>query len=65
MEENLNLDADLAMLDDFVAEEPTTETEEEIEEWLDYYYNMMLPELQEGKFTADEKLSFIVKILSS
>lgn len=58
-----NLDADLALLDEFPVEEEMTETTDET--WLDYYYNMMLPELQEGNFTSDEKLDFVIKVLSA
>jgi hypothetical protein len=66
MEDELNLenlDADLALLEGFPAEEEVIAEEAPAESGLDYYYNMMLPELQEGNFTSDEKLEFVIKVL--
>lgn len=65
-EMDMNLQADLDLLNDFDTGVEWEETADSWEEtWLDYYYNMMLPELEEGKFSSDEKLDFVRKILST
>lgn len=59
-----DLQADLALMDEFapeaVMEEEDVDTEEE---GLDYYYNMMLPELQAA--TIEQKMDFVKKVLNS
>lgn len=64
------LQADMDLLNEFDTEAgemlwEETVGEEMTQEGLDYYYNMMLPELQEGKFTSDDKLDFVRKLLSA
>lgn len=72
MPDNLEteLQADLDLLSEFWVEEWLTDVapvEEGTEEGtgLDYYYNIMLPELEAKAFTEAEKIDFIVKILSA
>ena len=63
MPEEMDLQADLDLMNEFdTGAEEGEETKSET--GLDYYYNMMLPELEEGKFTSDEKLDFVKKVLS-
>lgn len=60
----MDLQADLDLMSEFDTGEAEAKTEAGSEAGLDYYYNMMLPELEEGKFTSDEKLEFVKKVLS-
>ena len=57
--------ADLALMDEFApeAEMEDTATETINEEGLDYYYNMMLPDLQAA--SIEDKMDFIKKVLNS
>lgn len=60
-----NLKADMALMDEFSPEAKMEETTDEItsEKWLDYYYNMMLPDIQAA--SIEDKMDFVKKVLNS
>lgn len=60
-----NVQADLALMDEFAPETEMEDmkTETTNEEWLDYYYNMMLPDLQAA--SIEDKMDFVKKVLNS
>ena len=58
------LQSDLALMNEFSPEEAPSEEETKTEEeGLNYYYNMMLPDLQAA--TIEEKMDFVKKVLNS